>query len=173
MAIKPKYDAILGQLRESDVPDVAAEIVPDAVEELPASPVTGQLVRLTTADDTAKAAPGVYLHDGIGWTCISYSASYALGDLGATPSLNLIPGAAYTATVDAEITTFTVEFMRPGLCSITLTNAGELAVAQPSMAGRTSKLLTDGAWDAAATALSKALIEDDGTYLIASAGGLV
>ena len=34
-----------------------------------------------------------------------------------------------------------------GLCSITLTNASEYAIAQPSMAGRTSKLLADGAWD--------------------------
>jgi hypothetical protein len=142
------------------------------VTSLPSTPISGQLVRLTTADATAKAAPGVYMHDGVGWTCISYESAYALGDLGATPSLTLIPGAAYTATVDAEITTFTVAFTRPGLASITLTNASEYAVAQPSMAGRTSKLLADGAWDGVATALSKALIEDDGTYIIVSAGGL-
>ncbi len=142
------------------------------VATLPTVPTTGQLVRLTTADDTAKASPGVYMHDGVGWTCISYAAPYALGNLGATPSLSLIPGAAYTATVNAEITSFTVAFTRPGLASITLTNAGTLAVAQPAMAGRTSKLLAEGAWDGAATALSKALIEDDGTYIIVSAGGL-
>ena len=112
------------------------------------------------------------MHDGVGWSCVSYESAYDLGNLGATPSLTLIPGAAYTATVDAEITSFTVAFTRPGLCSITLTNAGTLAIAQPSMAGRTSKLLADGAWDGAATALSKALLEDDGTYIIVSAGGL-
>ena len=112
------------------------------------------------------------MHDGVGWTCISYSAAYALGNLGATPSLSLIPGASYTATVNAEITTFTVAFTRPGLASITLTNADTLAVAQPAMAGRTSKLLADGAWDGVATALSKALLEDDGVYLVVSAGGL-
>ena len=61
---------------------------------------------------------------------------------------------------------------RPGLCSITLTNASTLAIAQPSMAGRTSKLLAEGAWDGAATVLSKALLEDDGVYLVVSAGGL-
>jgi hypothetical protein len=142
------------------------------VTSLPSTPIAGQLVRLTTADDTAKAAPGVYMHDGVGWTCISYESAYALGNLGATPSLTLIPGASYTATVNAEITTFTVAFTRPGLASITLTNADTLAVAQPAMAGRTSKLLADGAWDGVATALSKALLEDDGVYLIVSAGGL-
>ena len=63
-------------------------------------------------------------------------------------------------------------FTRPGLCSITLTNATEYAVAQPVMDGRTSKLLAEAAWDGAATALSKALLEDDGTYIIVSAGGL-
>ena len=113
------------------------------------------------------------MHDGVGWTCISYSAAYALGNLGATPSLTLIPGASYTATVNAEITSLTVAFSRPGLCSITLTNASEYSVAQPTMSGRTSKLLAAGAWDGVATGLSKALIEDDGTYLTVSAGGLV
>ena len=50
---------------------------------------------------------------------------------------------------------------RPGLASITLTNADTLAVAQPAMDGRTSKLLAEAAWDGAgaATALSKALLE--------------
>ena len=142
------------------------------VTALPATPIAGQMIRLTSADDAAKAAPGVYMHDGVGWTCISYSAAYDLGNLGATPSLTLIPGAAYTATVDAEITTFTVAFTRPGLASITLTNASEHAIAQPEMDGRTSKLLAEGAWDGAATALSKALLEDDGVYLVVSAGGL-
>jgi len=63
--------------------------------------------------------------------------------------------------------------MRPGLASITLTNASEYAIAQPSMAGRTSKLLAESAWDGAATPLSKALLEDDGMYLVVSAGGLI
>jgi hypothetical protein len=143
-----------------------------AVTTLPSTPVAGQMIRLTDADDAAKAAPGVYMHDGVGWTCISYATAYALGNLGATPTLALIPGAAYTANVDAEITSFTVAFSRPGLCSITLTNAGTLAVAQPAMTGRTSKLLAEGAWDGATTALFKALIENDGTYIIVSAGGL-
>jgi len=142
------------------------------VTSLPATPSAGHMIRLVTADNTAKVSPGVYMHDGTGWKCISYESAYALGNLGATPSLTLIPGAAYTATVDAEVTSFTVAFTRPGLVSLTLTNAGELAVAQPSMVGRTSKLLAEAAWDGAATALSKALLEDDGTHLIASAGGL-
>lgn len=173
MALPIFYDPVLCKLRVRDVESSGGSIPLLAVTALPETPIAGQLVRLTTADDTAKAAPGVYMHDGVGWTCISYESAYALGNLGATPSLSLIPGAAYTATVDAEITTFTVAFNRPGLCSITLTNAGELAVAQPVMSGRTSKLLAAGAWDGAATTLAKALIEDDGTYLIASAGGLV
>lgn len=166
---KPTIPADLNDL--NDVDDKLHGPIKE-VTSLTSTPIAGQLVRLTTADDTAKAAPGVYMHDGTGWTCVSYSAPYALGNLGATPSLTLIPGASYTATVNAEITSFTVAFTRPGLCSITLTNASTLAVAQPAMAGRTSKLLADGAWDGAATALSKALVEDDGTYLVVSAGGL-
>lgn len=166
---KPSIPADLNDL--NDVDDKLHGPVKE-VTSLPSTPIAGQLVRLTTADDTAKAAPGIYMHDGTGWSCISFEAAYALGNLGATPSLSLIPGSSYTATVDAEITTFTVAMTRPGLCSITLTNASELAIAQPAMAGRTSKLLAAWAWDGAATALSKALIEDDGTYLIASAGGL-
>ena len=167
---KPSIPADLNDL--NDVDDKLHGPVKE-VTSLPSTPISGQLVRLTAADDTAKAAPGVYMHDGVGWSCVSYESAYALGNLGATPSLTLIPGAAYTATVNAEVTTFTVAFTRPGLASITLTNADTLAVAQPSMAGRTSKLLAEMAWDGVATALSKALIEDDGTYLIASAGGLV
>ena len=142
------------------------------VTALPETPIAGQMIRLTTADDDAKAAPGIYSHDGTGWTCISYESAYDLGNLGATPSLTLIPGASYTATVNAEVTSFTATFTRPGLASITLTNATEYAIAQPAMDGRTSKLLADGAWDGAATALSKALLEDDGVYMVVSAGGL-
>ena len=142
------------------------------VTALPSTPITGQLVRLTTADDAAKAAPGIYTHEGDGWVCLNCNAPYDLGNLGATPILTLIPGASYTATVDAEVTTFTVAFTCPGLCSITLTNETEYAIAQPAMDGRTSKLLAGGAWDGAATALSKALLEDDGVYLVVSAGGL-
>ncbi len=166
---KPTIPADLNDL--NDVDDKLHGPVKE-VTSLPATPIAGQMIRLTTADDTAKAAPGIYSHDGVGWSCISYESAYALGNLGATPSLTLIPGAAYTATVDAEITTFTAAFTRPGLVSITLTNASEYAVAQPTMTGRTSKLLAEAAWDGAATALSKALIEDDGTYIIVSAGGL-
>ena len=142
------------------------------VTALPSTPISGQLVRLTTADDAANAAPGIYSHDGTGWSCVSYAAAYALGNLGATPSLSLIPGAAYTATVNVVITTFTVAFTRPGLASITLTNAGTLVIAQPSMAGRTRKLLAQPVWDGAAMTLSKALLEDDGVYLVTSVGGL-
>lgn len=139
---------------------------------LPSEFVDGKIIRLTTPDTVNKAPAGLYFYDSIGWVCLNCDAPYHLGNLGATPNITLIPGACYTANVDVEVTSFTVEFMRPGLCSITLTNAGELAVAQPSMAGRTSKLLAEGAWDGAATALSKTLIEDDGTYIIVSAGGL-
>jgi len=142
------------------------------VTSLPSTPIAGQLVRLTTADDAAKAAPGIYTHDGDGWVCLNCNAPYDLGNLGATPILTLIPGASYTATVDAEVTIFTVAFTRPGLASIALTNASTRAIAQPAMDGRTSKLLAEGAWDGAATALSKALLEDDGVYLVVSAGGL-
>jgi hypothetical protein len=174
MSLPIFYDPILMRLRVKDTGGVPTTpgLLP-AVTALPSTPITGQLVRLTTADDATKAAPGIYTHDGDGWVCLNCKTPYDLGNLGATPSLSLIPGAAYTATVDAEIATFTVAFTRPGLASITLTNASEYAIAQPSMSGRTSKLLADGAWDGAATALSKALLEDDGTYIIASAGGLV
>jgi len=130
--------------------------------------VTGQIVRLTAADGTALAPPGLYVHDGTGWLCLAYTAAYALGNLGATPSHTLIAGAEYTATVDQEITSWTLTMSRVGHVGLTLTNAGTAAVAQPTMAGRTQKLLETGAWDGAATALSLAVVEDDGTYLIAA-----
>ena len=173
MSLPIFYDPILMRLRVKDTGGVPTTpgLLP-AVTALPSTPITGQLVSLTAADDAAKAAPGVYMHDGDGWVCLNCKTPYALGNLGATPSLSLIPGASYTATVNAEVTSFTVAMTRPGLVSITLTNASELAVAQPSMAGRTSKLLAEAAWDGAATVLSKALLEDDGVYLVVSAGGL-
>lgn len=130
--------------------------------------VTGQIVRLTAADGTALAPPGLYVHDGTGWLCLAYTAAYALGNLGATPAHTLIAGASYTATVDQEVTGWTLTLSRPGAVGLTLANAGTAAVAQPAMGGRTAKLLVSGAWDGAATALSLAVVEDDGTYLIAA-----
>ena len=165
------FDENTNSLRISSA--VNSIVVPSEQLSLLVAPEDGQIIKLITEDDELFAPAGLYFYDGDGWVCLNCKAPYAFGNLGATPSLSLIPGASYTATVDAEITSFTVAFTRPGLCSITLTNATEYAVAQPVMDGRTSKLLAEAAWDGAATALSKALLEDDGVYLVVSAGGLV
>lgn len=127
---------------------------------------TYQYFYLTTADSTAKAAPGMYIHDGTGWNCIFYNAAYVWGNTGATPAFTAIPGQKFTWTQDQEITSCTVTFTRPGI--ISATKSGAYAFALPTMAGRTSKVLFSGAWTAAPLALCDITIEDDGTYLICS-----
>jgi len=125
---------------------------------------------LTAADNTAKCGPGLYWHNGTGWMCLACCAAYALGNLGATPALSVIPGCIYTATQDQIITASTVTFSMPGVVSIT--KSGAFAFAQPTMAGRTSKQLKTGAWTDAATALCLVVVSDDGTYLVSSATAL-
>lgn len=164
--------AIQSHITGNGSPHTAAGVgaLPGAtVASLPAEPVTGTFYRLTTADATAKAAPGVYRWNGSGWVCESYDAVYDLGTLGATPSLALIPGAAYIATQGEAVTACAIT-MQPGVATIRKT--GEYAFAAPTMTGRTTKELADGAWDAASAALALLTIENDGTYLIVSASEL-
>lgn len=163
-------DPIAGADGEDGAPGTDGSDGADAISSvsaLPAEPDASTLYRLTAADDTAKAAPGLYRHDGAGWTCLDYSAPYDLGSLGATPSLALIPGLRYTAVHDQAITSCTVAMSRPGMAEITA--AGEYAWATPTMTSRTAKLLGTGAWTAAAAALKVVTFEDDGTYLWLSA----
>lgn len=130
--------------------------------------VTGQVFHLTAADDTAKAPPGLYVHDGTGWLCLGCLAAYAFGNLGATPSLSMIAGAAYTMVVDQEITSATVALSRPGIPVIfRAANAGGDAVAVPTMTARTTKTV---GIDAITGALSTGTIWDDGTYLWITCG---
>lgn len=135
--------------------------------------VTGQIFRLTANDATAKAPPGLYKHDGTGWACIDCTSPYALGNLGAAPTLAAIPGVRYTATQDQNITTApAITFSRPGIICITKTGAFTV-IGKPTMAGRTSKELMTDAWTPSAGALSVWVIQDDGTYLISSASTAV
>jgi hypothetical protein len=130
-----------------------------------------QLFYLTADDSTAKAAPGMYVHDGTGWICIFYTSAYTWGNTGATPAFTAIPGQKFTWTQNQEITSCTVTFTRPGI--ISATKSGAYAFAVPTMAGRTTKLVGTGAWIAAPLALCTIMVEDDGTYLwISSVGGV-
>lgn len=93
-----------------------------------------------------------------------------LGNLSGSVALaNLIPGVQYKGTVTGNITAFAVGTYGTGVVNITLTNGSGYTVAQPTMTGRTAKLLYSGAWDDAAGALVNVNLHDDGTYLIASA----
>jgi hypothetical protein len=130
--------------------------------------VTGLLVYLNDADNTAKAPPGIYIHDGTGWLCFVCLAAYALGNLGATPALSLIAGAAYTMVVDQEISAATIAMSRPGIPAIfRASNAGGVAIAVPTMTARTTKTV---GFDAITGALSTGTIWDDGTYLWVTCG---
>lgn len=169
---EPADAAIQSHITGTGSPHTAAGVgaYPGAtVSALPAEPVTGTLYRLTAADATANAAPGLYRYNGSGWVCESYDAPYDLGTLGATPSLTLIPGLAYIATQGEAVTACTVT-MQPGVA--TIRKAGEYAFAAPTMAGRTTKLLADGAWDSASAALALLTVESDGTYLVVAASEL-
>jgi len=137
------------------------------VGSLPGSPTTGQIYRLTSSDSTNKAPPGLYYYTGSAWVCLSYDSVYDLGNLGATPSLSLVVGAAYEATQDEAITSLTVSLSGPG--TVTITKSGEYTCADPSMASRTLKERTSDGWTDAGAALAEWCFTDDGTYLIASA----
>lgn len=143
-----------------------------AVASLPGSPTAGVVYRLTAADATAKAPPGYYVHDSGGWFCLGYSAVFDLGNLTGSVSLSLIAGAAYEAATTGNITTYDVALSRTGLVRILRSNATGYTVAQPESSGLTSKLLSSTAWDDAAEDGVLDILEDDGTYLIASTSAL-
>lgn len=138
-----------------------------SVTALPASPLVDTIYRLTATDNTARAAPGEYVDNGDGWVCNNYRSMYYYGNLTGSVSLSLIPGAAYFGTVIAgAITPFVTTLTAKGIAGLQLMNASLFAVAQPSMAGRTPKALTDLA--PLATALVQINIEDNGMYLYTS-----
>lgn len=128
--------------------------------------VTGQVFRLTAADATAKAAPGIYMHDGTGWICLRCIVPYTWGNMGATPTLALIAGCDYILTADQNWTA-AVTMSRPGVCN--WTKAGEFAAGTPTMSGRTVKARTADGWTDAGAALCEGCFRDDGTYLWISA----
>jgi hypothetical protein len=130
---------------------------------LPGSPTTGQWFRLTAADTTAKAPPGLYYYSGSGWHCRSFTAVYDLGNLGATPSHTYIPGVRYKATQDQAITSWTVAMADPGEVSLTI--SGAYSFQSPTMSSRTAKALGSAAWDDSATAIKLVTVYNDGTYL--------
>lgn len=93
-----------------------------------------------------------------------------LGNLTGSVALDdLIPGVQYKATTTGNVTALSVSTYGTGVVNITLSNGSGYTVAQPTMTGRTAKLLYSGAWDDAAGALVNVNLHDDGTYLIASA----
>jgi hypothetical protein len=140
------------------------------VAALPAAGiVAGRCYRLTAADSTAKAGPGIYVHDGTGWACIDCTTHYALGNLGAAPTLAAIPGVRYTAVQNVNITTApAITFTRPGSIKILKTGAFTV-VGKCTMAGRTGKELYTDAWTPSGGAIANWLIEDDGTYIVSAA----
>ena len=129
--------------------------------------VTGQLVRLTAADSTAKAGPGLYMHDGTAWACLQCAEPYAWGNLGATPTTALIAGCDYVFTRDQEITGWTLTLSRPGVCNWTLT--GAFACADPTCTGRTFGERETTWSDNIVSALIEGAFRDDGTRMICSA----
>jgi hypothetical protein len=141
-----------------------------AVIALPSSPSAGEMYYLTTADDTAKAPPGVYVY-GTGWSCLSYNAVYALGNLGATPSLTLIPGVKYTAVKNATITSLTIALTATGTVSVR--HSGAQTVSAVTATGRTLKGRGASYWTDAGVALGEWQFTDDGTYLVPLAVELV
>ena len=149
--------------------DIAANegVIIVSVTALPVSPSTEYVYLLTAMDAVALAAPGFYAYDGSGWLCFGYSSPYDLGNLTGNLSQTLIPGLAYEGTVTGNITAWAVTMSRSGLAGVTLTNATGYTVAQPTMTGRTSKLMPIAiGWDDAAAALVKITLEDDGTNLV-------
>ena len=102
-----------------------------SVAELSTSAEVGTMVYLVDEDSNMSAPAGVYIYDGLGWVCLSWSNAYGLGSLGSDPTLNLISGVAYTALVSEEIDTWTVNISRPGVVSIRLSNPEGHAVAPP------------------------------------------
>lgn len=132
-------------------------------------PTSGRLAAveyvLTAADDTAKAGKGRYRWDGSAWHCIAIEAYYVLGNLTATPSLSLIPGAGYIWTVSHAVTAATIAMTAVGEpCTITSLNAGGLAFLAANITATGRTLKTYG-WDNIAEAVTAVTIEDDGTYL--------
>lgn len=151
---------------------IGAAVPAIQVTALPESPTRGQVYELTQADATKLAPPGFYIQDGTGWFCLCCSAVYDLGNLSVFVSKVLIAGADYKATVTGNITSNGLSLSRVGRVGLLLSNASGYTVSQPSVFGRTSKLLSATAWDDAAEALTQIILQDDGTYLIASASAL-
>jgi len=90
--------------------------------------LTGCLYRLTTADDTAKAAPGLYVHNGTAWFCKLTFAAYAIGASGAAQTFPAIFDALYTMTVSEALALTFPAIAGAGTISIRLTNGGAFAI---------------------------------------------
>lgn len=145
----------------------------ESVNQLPDTPETGRIYFLSQNDSNNNAPKGTYIYNGSGWICVSYSELYDLGTISGDVSQTYIPGVAYKAEVGGDITSWAVTLTSVGLVKIVLTNDGGYAVAQPTAAGRATKLLGSTAWDKAAEPNVQVLIEDDSTALIISAMDLV
>ena len=157
------YNYIWGIVRTQVVRAAAGSALPTGDDI-----IAWQHYRLTTADATALAAPGMYMHDGTAWRCLVPFAAYDLGTLAGNVAYNaLIGGAEYLCALSGAITALPLAVTRPG--KVTLYKSGAYDVALPTMSGRTTVVAGSGGWDAASAALARLTIEDDGTYLICKA----
>jgi len=127
--------------------------------------ITGQKFRLTANDAVAFAGPGEYTHDGTGWICTACWGLYPLGNLGAAPTLTLIPGCEYTAVHDQNITTApAITMTRTGGVLIYKSGAFTI-IGKPTMTARASVENGTGAWTDSAAAKSLWTLYNDGTNL--------
>ncbi|MBT3289393.1 MAG: hypothetical protein HN380_18765 [Victivallales bacterium] len=94
------------------------------VAELPGSPTTSAIYRLTATDTTAKAAKGFYYHDGTAWFCLLQLAVYDLGNLTGAQTVPSIFNAVYIATTTGNTTWTFPAVAGAGAISIRLTNGG-------------------------------------------------
>lgn len=130
--------------------------------------IVGLVYRLTTTDNVVKVPPGFYYHDGTGWICNGCAGVYAYGNLGATPSMSLISGAAYSWVVNQIVTSWSLTMSRPGEPAIYFcANAGGLAVAVPTMSGRGNETI---GWDKITEEKTTGSIVDNGVDLFLTCG---
>jgi len=141
--------------------------IPILVTSLPSSPTNYISYYLLQTDATSKAPPGTYIYNGTGWTC-STGSIYNLGNLGATPTLNLISGVVYNWTVNVEITSATITLSTTGIVAFVNNNPSGNAWIEDntSATGRIIKDVEGSAFtNLAETAGCIGTFKDDGTNL--------
>ena len=133
-------------------------------------PTTGnsnyRLCVLTAQDATAKAGQGLYWYDGTGWLCIICTTPYAWGNMGATPTMALIPGCDYVFVMDQIVTSWTLTLTRCGV--VNWTKTGAFACVDPTCTGRTFGQRSGTGFDKITSAKIEGSFRDDGTNMVCS-----